>query len=59
MLTPVWRYTLTLASSTCSVEVSPFDIESELLEHPAVAECAAVSSPDEVNLTGTVSLPFT
>ena len=45
--------------SACSVEVSPFDIESELLEHPAVAECAAVSSPDEVNLTGTVSLPST
>ena len=45
-----------VAPCPCSVEVSPFDIESELLEHPAVAECAAVSSPDEVNLTGTVSL---
>lgn len=39
---------------TQGVRVSPFDIENELLEHPAVAECAAVSSPDETHLTGPV-----
>ena len=30
--------------------VSPFEIESALLEHPAVAESAAVAKPDEVNM---------
>jgi acetyl-CoA synthetase len=30
--------------------VGPFEIESALLEHPAVAESAAVASPDKVNM---------
>ena len=30
--------------------VSPFEIESALLEHPAVAESAVVAKPDEVNM---------
>ncbi len=30
--------------------VSPFEVESALLEHPAVAESAVVSKPDEVNM---------
>ncbi|MBI5836715.1 MAG: AMP-binding protein [Candidatus Eisenbacteria bacterium] len=30
--------------------VGPFEIESALLEHPAVAESAAVSKPDPVNM---------
>lgn len=30
--------------------VGPFEIESALVEHPAVAEAAAVGKPDEVNM---------
>lgn len=30
--------------------VSPFEVESALLEHPAVAESAVVSKPDAINL---------
>jgi acetyl-CoA synthetase len=30
--------------------VSPFEIESALLEHPAVGESAVVSKPDEINM---------
>jgi acetyl-CoA synthetase len=30
--------------------VSPFEVESALIEHPAVAESAVVSKPDEVNM---------
>jgi acetyl-CoA synthetase len=30
--------------------VSPFEVESILLEHPAVAESAVVAKPDEVNM---------
>jgi acetyl-CoA synthetase len=30
--------------------VSPFEVESALLEHPAVAESAVVSKPDPINL---------
>jgi len=30
--------------------VSPFEVESALLEHPAIAESAVVSKPDEVNM---------
>jgi acetyl-CoA synthetase len=30
--------------------VSPFEVESALLEHPAVAESAVVSKPDPLNL---------
>jgi acetyl-CoA synthetase len=30
--------------------VSPFEVESSLLEHPAVGESAVVSKPDEVNM---------
>jgi acetyl-CoA synthetase len=30
--------------------VSPFEVESALLEHPAVVESAIVSKPDEVNM---------
>jgi len=30
--------------------VSPFEVESALLEHPAVAESAVVSKPDDVNM---------
>ncbi|KAI0216674.1 Acyl-coenzyme A synthetase ACSM3, mitochondrial [Lamellibrachia satsuma] len=43
---------------TQGVQVSPFDIENELLEHPAVAECAAVSTPDELQLSGPVIKAF-
>ena len=32
-------------------KVSPFEVESVLLEHPAVAEAAVVPAPDEVRLT--------
>jgi 2-aminobenzoate-CoA ligase len=27
--------------------ISPFEVETALLEHPAVAECAVVAAPDE------------
>jgi acetyl-CoA synthetase len=30
--------------------VSPFEVESALLEHPSVAESAVVAKPDEVNM---------
>ncbi len=30
--------------------VSPFEVESALLEHPAIAESAVVAKPDEVNM---------
>jgi len=30
--------------------ISPFEVESALLEHPAIAESAVVSKPDEVNM---------
>lgn len=30
--------------------VSPFEVESALLEHPAVSESAVVASPDEINM---------
>jgi len=30
--------------------VSPFEVESALLEHPAVAESAVVSKPDDINM---------
>ena len=30
--------------------VSPFEVESALLEHPAVGESAVVAKPDEVNM---------
>ena len=30
--------------------VSPFEVESALLEHPAVAESAVVSKPDQINM---------
>jgi acetyl-CoA synthetase len=30
--------------------VGPFEIESALIEHPAIAEAAAVGKPDEVNM---------
>jgi acetyl-CoA synthetase len=30
--------------------VSPFEVESALLEHPAVAESAVVAKPDDVNM---------
>jgi acyl-coenzyme A synthetase/AMP-(fatty) acid ligase len=30
--------------------VGPFEVESALLEHPAVAESAAVAKPDPVNM---------
>ena len=36
--------------------VSPFEVESALLEHPAVAESAVVSKPDEVNDGGSKSI---
>lgn len=32
-------------------KVSPFEVESVLIEHPAVAEAAVVPAPDEVRLT--------
>lgn len=32
-------------------KISPFELESALLEHPAVAEAAVVPAPDEVRLT--------
>lgn len=30
--------------------VSPFEVESALLEHPAIAESAVVAKPDEINM---------
>ena len=30
--------------------VSPFEVESALLEHPAIAESAVIAKPDEVNM---------
>jgi acetyl-CoA synthetase len=30
--------------------VSPFEVESALLEHPAVAESAVVAKPDDINM---------
>jgi acetyl-CoA synthetase len=30
--------------------VSPFEVESALLEHPAVAESAVIAKPDEINM---------
>lgn len=30
--------------------VGPFEIESALLEHPAVAESAAIGKPDQINM---------
>ena len=33
---------------SASYRIGPFEVESALLEHPAVAESAVVSSPDEV-----------
>lgn len=30
--------------------VSPFEVESALIEHPAIAESAVVSKPDEINM---------
>lgn len=30
--------------------ISPFEVESALLEHPAVAESAVVAKPDEINM---------
>ena len=30
--------------------VSPFEVESALLEHPAVGESAVTSKPDEINM---------
>ena len=42
--------------------ISPFEVESALLEHPAVVESAAVSSPDpirgEVSLLKVITSPF-
>ena len=32
----------------CSYRIGPFEVESALLEHPSVAESAAVSSPDSL-----------
>ncbi len=34
--------------------IGPFEVESALIEHPAVAESAVVSSPDQ--LRGSVSI---
>jgi acetyl-CoA synthetase len=31
--------------------ISPFELESVLIEHPAVAEAAVVPSPDEIRLS--------
>lgn len=38
--------------------VSPFTVENALMEHPAVAECVAVSSPDLLQLEGQVIKAF-
>ena len=32
----------------CSYRIGPFEVESALIEHPAVLESAVVSSPDPV-----------
>ena len=34
----------------CDYRISPFELESVLIEHPAVAEAAVVPSPDPVRL---------
>lgn len=33
---------------TFSYRIGPFEVESALIEHPAVLESAVVSSPDQV-----------
>ena len=34
----------------CDYKISPFELESVLIEHPAVAEAAVVPAPDPVRL---------
>lgn len=34
--------------------IGPFEVESALIEHPAVAECAVVGAPDPKGIRGTV-----
>jgi len=34
--------------------IGPFEVESALMEHPAVAECAVVGAPDPKGIRGTV-----
>lgn len=41
---------------TCSYRIGPFEVESALIQHPAVLESAVVSSPDPVR--GEVSCLF-
>ena len=41
----------------CRYRIGPFEVESALLEHPAVVESAVVSSPDTTR--GEVSFSFT
>ena len=38
--------------------IGPFEVESALLEHPAVAECAVVGVPDPNGIRGTVVKAF-
>lgn len=46
----IWKF---LFSS--SYRIGPVEVESALAEHPAVLECAVVSSPDPIR--GEVSTP--
>lgn len=38
--------------------IGPFEVESALIEHPAVAECAVVGAPDPRGVRGTVVKAF-
>ena len=40
----------TTSSKSSDYRISPFELESVLIEHPAVAEAAVVPSPDPIRL---------
>lgn len=44
----VWTKHITVFNLNFRYRIGPFEVESCLLEHPAVAESAVVASPDEL-----------
>jgi acetyl-CoA synthetase len=38
--------------------IGPFEVESALIEHPAVGECAVVGAPDPIGMRGNVVKAF-
>ena len=42
----VFVFVLHMCNYLYSYRIGPFEVESALIEHPAVAESAVVSSPD-------------